>query len=290
MKVAGVTFVRNGVKYGYPFRQSILSVLPLVDEFIINLGDSEDNTNQVIENLPKEKIKIIHSVWDEALKTGGKVLAAETNKALDAAPADADWLFYIQGDEVIHEKDYEEIHRKMLLYKDDDHIEGLLFRYYHFYGSYGFLGDGRGWYPFEIRIIKNKRGIRSYKDAQGFRWNDGRKLNVKQIDAYIYHYGWVRNPVIMSRKVSDFGSLYNGGRQGSKKEGIPFDYTEIDTLCLFEGTHPAVMKEIVEQQDWHVERDISKKRFKNIKHRLYYFLHKQFGWRPFSFKNYKLVR
>ncbi|ULT43278.1 hypothetical protein KRR40_07315 [Niabella defluvii] len=92
MKVVGFSFVRNGVKYGYPFVQSILSVLPLVDEFVINLGNSDDETNEVVNGCPRKKKKI-HSVWDESLKTGGKVLAAETNKALDATAADADWLF-----------------------------------------------------------------------------------------------------------------------------------------------------------------------------------------------------
>ncbi|MCH5600795.1 glycosyltransferase family protein [Niabella ginsengisoli] len=270
MKVAGFSFVRNGVKYGYPFKQSILSVLPLVDEFIINLGDSEDGTNEVVDNLPQEKIRKIYSVWDESLRIGGKVLAEETNKALDATSVDADWLFYIQGDEVIHEKDYEEIRRQMLKYKDDKNIDGLLFRYYHFYGSYRLLGDGRSWYPFEIRVIKNNKAIRSYRDAQGFRWEDGRKLNVKLINAHIYHYGWARNPVVMNRKQTAFSSLYNG-KESNHKEDIAFDYSKIDSLTLFEATHPVVMKEIVEQEDWSFDRDINKKNFKSIKHRLYYF-------------------
>jgi len=197
MKVVGFSFIRNGVNYGYPFTQSILSVLPVVDEFVLNLGNSDDNTNEVIESLHQEKIRTFHSVWDENLRTGGKVLAVETNKALDIAVADADWLFYIQGDEVIHEKDYEEIRLQMEKYQDDDRVDGLLFRYLHFYGSYRFLADGRSWYPFEIRIIKNNKNIHSYRDAQGFRWKDGRKLKVKLINAHIYHYGWVRNPVVM---------------------------------------------------------------------------------------------
>lgn len=289
MKVAGFSFVRNGVKYGYPFKQSILSVLPLVDEFVINLGNSEDDTNEVIDGLPQEKIKKIHSVWDESLRTGGKVLAVETNKALDATSADADWLFYIQGDEVIHENDYEEIRRQMLKYKDDKNVDGLLFRYYHFYGSYRFLGDGRSWYPFEIRIIRNDKKKRSYRDAQGFRWEDGRKLKVKLINAHIYHYGWARNPVVMSRKQNAFATWYSPSAEVSKDD-IAFDYSKIDSLTLFAGTHPEVMKTIVKLEDWNIDRDIEKKNFKNIKHRLYYFLNKKFGWRPFSYKNYKLIR
>lgn len=288
MKVAGFTFLRNGVKYGYPFKQSILSLLPVVDEMVINLGNSEDSTNEVIDSLPQEKIKKIYNVWDESLRTGGRILAVETNKALDATSENADWLFYIQGDEVIHENDYDEIRKQMLKYKDDENVEGLLFRYYHFYGSYKFLGDGRSWYPFEIRVIKNNKNIRSYRDAQGFRWSDGRKLKVKLIDAHIYHYGWARNPVIMNRKQTNFASLYNG-KKAQQNEATAFDYSKIDSLVLFEGTHPAVMQTLVAQEDWSFNMDVKKKNFKNAKHRFYYFLDKKFGWRPFSYKNYKLV-
>jgi hypothetical protein len=36
MKVGGFTFVRNVVKYDYPVVESIRSILPVVDEFIVN--------------------------------------------------------------------------------------------------------------------------------------------------------------------------------------------------------------------------------------------------------------
>lgn len=287
MKVAGFTFIRNGVKYGYPFVESIKSVLPVVDEFVINLGNSEDDTTQVIENISSDKIKIIHSVWDESLKQGGVVLAVETNKALQATPHDADWLFYIQGDEIIHEKDYAVIREAMIKYKDDKRVDGLLFRYYHFYGSFQFLGDGRSRYPFEIRIIKNNKNITSYRDAQGFRFKDGKKLNVKLIDAHIYHYGWVRNPVTMHKKQSAFGNLY-GGQNDLNKE-VEFDYSEIDSIVLFQGTHPAVMKDVIAKEDWDFKGDVKNKNFKSFIHKVYYFLDKKFGWRPFSYKNYKKI-
>lgn len=289
MKVVGFSFIRNGVNYGYPFTQSILSVLPVVDEFVLNLGNSEDNTNEVVEDLQQPKIKTFSSVWDETLRTGGKVLAVETNKVLDWIPADADWLFYIQGDEVIHEKDYDEIRTQMERYKDDESVDGLLFRYLHFYGSYRFLADGRSWYPFEIRIIKNNKNIRSYRDAQGFRWKDGRKLKVKLINAQIYHYGWVRNPVVMNRKKQAFESLYNSNQEKGNAEEIEFDYSKVDSIELFEGNHPAIMKDLVAKETWSFDREIKKKNFKNFKHRVYYFLDKKFGWRPFSYKNYQLV-
>ena len=122
MKVSGFTFVKNAIKYGYPVTASIRSVLPLVDEMIVCLGDSEDDTTRLIESIGSDKIKIIHSVWDSSLREGGKVLAVETNKALDATTAESDWLFYIQADEVIHEQYYPVILNAMQKYKQDTRV------------------------------------------------------------------------------------------------------------------------------------------------------------------------
>ena len=291
MKVSGFTFVKNALKYGYPVVESITSILPVVDEMIVCLGDSEDDTNALIGSIGSEKIRLVHSVWDNSLKEGGKVLAVETDKAMDAAAADADWLFYIQADEVVHEQYHDTILNAMRKYLDDKNVEGLLFNYHHFYGSYKYIGDGRSWYSKEIRVIRNNKGIRSYLDAQGFRWKDNRKLNVKLIDAYIYHYGWVRNPMTMFQKWKDFGKLWAGeqaGQETEKKEG-KFDYSNIDSVTLFEGTHPTVMKDLVSKEDWNFNVDIQHKNFKNLKHRLLYFLWRRFGWRPFEYRNYKRI-
>ncbi len=294
MKVSGFTFVKNAVKYGYPVVESIKSVLPIVDEMIICLGDSEDETNKLIESIGSDKIKIVHSVWDNNLREGGKVLAVETDKAMDATAVDSDWLFYIQADEVLHEQYYPVILSAMEKYKEDKNVEGLLFNYHHFYGSYKFIGDGRRWYSKEIRVIRNDKKIKSYLDAQGFR-KDGRKLNVKLIDAFIYHYGWVRNPIEMQNKYADFGKLWNADAayenwaEDLKKKSAQFDYSNIDSVTVFEGTHPAVMKDLIGKENWTFDVDVKKKNFKNTKHRLLYFLWRNLGWRPFEYSNYNRI-
>lgn len=301
MKVSGFTFVKNAIKYGYPVVESIKSILPVVDEMIVCLGDSEDDTNNLIASIGSHKIKIIHSVWDDSLREGGKVLAVETDKAIAATADDSDWLFYIQADEVVHEQYHKTIVDAMQQYKDDKNVEGLLFNYHHFYGSYKYIGDGRSWYSKEIRIIRNNpqdaghKKIKSYRDAQGFRWDDDRKLNVKIIDAYIYHYGWVRNPLTMQQKYKDFGKHwvkeddYNNWSKELDSKTDKFDYSNIDSVTLFKGTHPAVMKELVANEDWNFDIDINRKNFKNTKHRVLYFLWQTFGWRPFEYSNYKRV-
>ena len=294
MKVSGFTFVKNAIKYGYPVVESITSILPVVDEMIVCLGKSEDDTHNLIVSINSDKIKIIHSVWDDSLREGGKVLAVETDKAIAATAADSDWLFYIQADEVVHEQYYKSIVAAMQQYASDKRIEGLLFNYLHFYGSYKYIGDGRSWYSKEIRIIKNNKQIKSYRDAQGFRWQDGRKLNVKLVEAFIYHYGWVKNPLTMQQKTEGFGKLWAGEagknkEQAQQKEVVQFDYSKIDSVTIFTGTHPKVMQQLVQKEDWNFETDTTKKNFKNIKHRLLYFLWQKFGWRPFEYSNYKKI-
>lgn len=294
MKISGFTFVKNAVKYSYPVVESIRSILPLVDEMIVCLGDSEDETNELIASIGSNKIKIIHSVWDNSLREGGKVLAVETNKAMDAVAADSDWLFYIQADEVLHEQYHPGVLTAMTKFKNDKRVEGLLFNYHHFYGSYKFIGDGRKWYSKEIRVIRNDKRIRSYQDAQGFRI-EGRKLQVMLIDAWIFHYGWVRSPVAMQTKFADFGKLWNAGKKYENwadelvKKSAQFDYSVIDSVTVFSGTHPAVMKELVSKEDWNFNIDVKKKNFKNTKHRILYFLWRSFGWRPFEYSNYKRI-
>src|SRR4051812_33586569 len=118
MKVSGFTIVRNAIKYDYPIVEAITSILPLCDEVIVAVGKSEDETLQLIRSIGSPKIKIIETVWNESLREGGKVLADETNKAFAGIAADADWAFYIQGDEVIHEKYLPVIREAMEKYRD----------------------------------------------------------------------------------------------------------------------------------------------------------------------------
>jgi hypothetical protein len=98
MKVTGFTIIRNAIKYDYPVVEAILSILPICDEFVVAVGNSEDETLHLIKNIDSDKIKILETVWDDSLRKGGKVLAIETNKAFDAISKDSDWCFYIHSD------------------------------------------------------------------------------------------------------------------------------------------------------------------------------------------------
>jgi hypothetical protein len=289
MKVCGFTIVRNAIKYGYPVVESIKSVLPLCSQMVIAIGESDDDTLALIKSIDSEKIVIIETVWDNTIQDGGRVLAVETNKALDAISDDFDWCFYIQADEVIHEKFHTIIQSGMEKWIDQPEVEGLLFNYLHFWGTFDYLGVGREWYRREIRVIRNDKSIRSYRDAQGFRI-DNRKLNVKHIEAYIYHYGWVRPPEIVKSKMRNFNALYYTGEKLEEKldKLDDFDYSAINAVCKFKDTHPKVMEDLVNRLNWHVQIDERKIKF-SFKDSFLFWFEKKFGYRLFEYKNYRII-
>jgi hypothetical protein len=291
MKISGFTFVRNAVKFDYPVVESITSVLPVVDEFIVSIGNSDDTTVQLIESIHSPKIKIHHSVWDDSLKEGGQVLAIETDKALAHVNPESDWAFYLQADEVVHENDLNTIVKAAEKYLDQKEVEGLLFHYHHLYGSYDYVGDSRRWYSHEIRIIRNNGSVVSYRDAQGFRTKDNKKLQVKKIDAHIYHYGWVRHPHKQLEKLNTFYSLWSADHiiKAAIKQEEGFDFfKDVDSLALFKGTHPAVMQKRIAEKNWQANFNTRKKNF-SFKDRLSYHFEKLTGIRPFEYKNYRII-
>ena len=288
MFVSGFTFVRNAVKFDYPVKESILSLLPLVDELIVCLGNSDDTTADLIQSINSPKIKVVPSVWDDSLREGGRVLAVETDKALQAVSPQADWCIYLQADEVIHENDYSVIRSSMDKYNNDVKVEGLLFNYIHFYGSYHYVGNSRKWYRHEVRIVRNDRKIHSYKDAQGFR-KDERPLKVKKINARIFHYGWVKNPANQTEKQKSFHRLWHTDEKvkAKVKEEL-FDYSGIDSLEEFTSTHPTPMKSRIENMDWVFYYDTRQNKL-SLKNKILHFVEKQTGKRLFEYRNYRVI-
>lgn len=289
MKVSGFSFIRNAIKYDYPIVEAIRSVLPICDEFIVAVGNSDDETRQLIESIGSNKIKIIDTEWDDSLREGGRVLAVETDKAFDAISDDTDWCFYIQGDECIHENYLPTVQAAMHQHLHNKNVEGLLFNYLHFYGSYDYIGTSKRWYRKEIRVVRNLKNIRSYRDAQGFRI-DGRKLKVKPVDAYIYHYGWVKHPSKQQEKQKTFNKLWHDDQwmQSNIPDVNEFDYSQIDGLKLFDGSHPDVMKNRINAVNWKFSFDPTKRKMK-LKYRITEWIEKLTGYRIGEYKNYDVV-
>lgn len=295
MKVSGFTFVKDAVKYDFPVVESIKSVLPVCDEFIINVGISDDGTLELIKAVNDPKIKVIESWWDPDLRLGGKILAQQTDIAL--ARCRGDWCFYLQADEVVHERDLPQIRKKMEESLDDAKVEGLLFNYYHFYGSYFAYLAHYHWYRQEVRIIRPGRGIQSWGDAQGFR-REGKKLRVRHSGAYVYHYGWVKPPEIMQRKSRYKASLYHSDDWVKKKyqeSKDEYDYlSKIHPKFLkeFTDSHPTVMQDRVRSQDWKFDLSDSRHKltWRDLRYRIGGAIARLTGFRIGEYKNFILLK
>jgi hypothetical protein len=289
MKVSGFSFIRNAQKYDYPIIEAITSILPVCDEFVVAVGKSEDNTLEMIESINSPKIKIIKTIWDDSIRKGGQVLAVETDKAFAQISKDSDWAFYIQGDEVLHEKYHQAVRDGMLKWKDNPKVEGLLFNYLHFYGSYDFVGDSRRWYRKEIRIVKNRPGLRSFRDAQGFRL-DQKIMHVKPIAATMYHYGWVKPIENQQAKLQNFQKLWHDDNWVNKNsvKSSAFDYSGIDSLRCYTGSHPMVMQKRIDSINWKFDFDPTKKNL-GFKKKFLHFIEDKTGWRIGEYKNYKII-
>ena len=289
MKVIGFSFIKDAVKMQYPIVEAIQSILPLCDEVIVAVGASADGTRELVANIDK-KVKIIDTEWDFSLSANGKLLASETDKAFKEIPTDADWCIYIQGDEVLHEDGFEEIKMAMQKWKDDKKVDGLLLKYRHFFGSYDYVGIEAHWYRNEVRIIKNNKKIYSYRDAQGFRKDDNKKLNVKKLNAFIHHYGWVQSPLIMKAKNDFKVKIYHNGAYDENNIVVPDNYTDqlVNALQKYTHKHPKVMQQRIAAVNWKFNYNETKNKlsakdkFKNITEKL-------FGIRLFDYKNYKVV-
>jgi glycosyltransferase involved in cell wall biosynthesis len=292
MFISGFSFIKNAVTFDYPIVASIQSILPVVDEYVIAVGNSTDATLALIESIKSPKIKIITTTWNDNNREGGAVLAEETNKALAHINPNADWAFYLQGDECLHEKDYPAIRAAMQQHLTNPSVEGLVFKYLHFYGNYNYVGMGRRWYRTEVRIIRNKKSITSWRDAQGFRHTNGEKIQVKKIDAHIYHYGWVKPPKISQQKALYFNQINNKNYIATAAEQqADFDYHNIDKLAHFTGSHPAVMASRLQKVNWHFEFNTKNTNFKKMKfkHKISYLIEQLTGYRLGEYKNYKLI-
>jgi len=250
VKVSGFSLVRNGVKYGYPIVEAVSSILPLCDEVVVNVGTSEDKTLDLVKSISSPKIRIIERSWDMGVRQNGLTISIETNHALSACTGD--WCFYIQADEVLHEKYYPVVRAAMEQNLWDPRIEALQFGYVHFYGAYDYYQDNfRNWYVKESRVIRRNPDIVSWGDGMDFRHRNGSRLRSLRIGAKIYHYGWVRPPDVMYAKNVGFHQLYYSDDEVKQIVPPPEQtYNDLGHLKRFTETHPSVMNERIAASHW----------------------------------------
>jgi hypothetical protein len=291
MKISAFTFIKNGEILGYPFIESINSILSIVDEFVIAVGKSEDNTLARIKAIPGDKIRIIETSWNDNMHDRGYVYGQQ--KMIAQFNCTGDWAFYLEGDEVVHEDDLPKIKASMQAYLHDDSVEALVFDYYHFYGNANTYLDSPAWYKTEARIIKNS--IRSYA-PDGLFWlvldknKAGRYPKAAHTQAKIYHYGWVRNEQQMNLKAQKVQTYWHKDNQSASIDQV--NYREIDAtiLKLFAGVHPQAIKDwLPEETGLFVANPAHQLTKREKKHRLLMRIEKIFGLN-FTKRHYRLIK
>jgi len=286
--ISGFTIVRNASILEYPFRESVLSVLPLCDEFIINCGESDDNTAEIVQQLAQEfpdKIKPIFTKWSLENQSGGFQLKKQSDLALQMAKGD--WCFYIQADELIHEGDHESILKAIDQASLKPEIDGILFDYLHFYGNFSYQIKGRNWYRKEVRAFKNHRGIEAFRDAQGFRKN-GTRVSVIPSGARVFHYGYVRTSESLRKKALQMAQWW-----GEKISNSPdsFLLKKHVGLSLFTGSHPQWMKDKIAENSKYCDPTQGKRVWDKdeIKNAITLVWESVVPYRIGEFRNYELV-
>jgi len=296
IKISGFTYVRNGFTYGYPFLASIRSLLPIVDELVVVVGDSTDGTREAIEKLDDHKLKIIDTIWDEENRGSGKIFSQQANIGIKHSTGD--WCFHLQVDEVLHESAKDKILEFIKLANRLNDIDGLIFPFYHFWGDYDHIRNTRSTHRFEIRAFRSGRNCFSYRDSQGFRKyksfntyeanEKGTKLIVLKTEIPIYHYSYARNPKLMKKKFNYFNRFYFDDSWIKKNTNdLEFDYNDVDKLELFLGEHPIYIKEIISKKDWDFVYDPSKSNM-SFKYKLLNKLEQLTNYRLFEYINYNL--
>ena len=284
--ISGFTFIRNGVELGFPFEASIRSLLPLVDEFVVAVGRSSDDTLKRIQALNDPKIKIIETVWNENMSERGFVYAQQ--KMIAQFACTGHWAFYLEGDELVHEDELAAIRASVDKHHGNPAVEALVFDYFHFYGAPDWIATSPAWYRRECRLIRNT--IRSYAPDGQFwvgmsRHKRGHTLRCALAEAHIYHYGHVRKQSYMQQKLDQTTKYW-------AKAPPKADYRQIDSQALqrFGGTHPqAIQSWLATEAEAEFAPDpqhVLTRRER--KHRWSMVLERWFGW-DLSHKHYRLV-
>jgi glycosyltransferase involved in cell wall biosynthesis len=240
------TLAYNLNKIVYPWRESIASVLPIVDELIVCECFSTDGTYEdLLAIMAKEpKIRMIRRPWG----TKCEMLGDLVNECVKEVRTPVH--FQIQADEVLHEDSYPEFARLSVEFPGN----AAMVHYTHFFNDFDTTYDFC--YLTIPRVAKTNSGWKSTGDACAL----GGPPPVIDTKIHLYHYGKVTSgrEVEAAVKEFEFQSMYKhhgfpdpmiirayeAGRfsmgRSHEAEGRP-----VKGKKPFVGTHPAVMTEFI---------------------------------------------
>jgi glycosyltransferase involved in cell wall biosynthesis len=176
--------IRNGVKNGYTFLESIRSIVDVADEFLISDGHSTDGTYDYLKAAAK-RFKNINLFQDEwTTSNHGEAIAVMTNTL--KARANCKWIYNIQADEVVHESFLPKL--LYLTEQNQSDYRSFAVKFLHFVGDFFHVETNPG-YRFAVRLVPNCENIQIVGDGWTF---DGDINPVGFItDPPLFHFGWV---------------------------------------------------------------------------------------------------
>ena len=146
--------LKDVLKTGYPFVESIAASLPVCDEFLISEGYSTDGTYEIVQKISQlnKKVKVYRQEWPAIKKYS--VIAEVTNAI--RAKCSHDYIFSIQANEVLHEKNIKLIRT---LPEICPQVNAFSLPFVHLIKGYKFYED------FRLRFTKNMKNIVAIGDA-----------------------------------------------------------------------------------------------------------------------------
>jgi glycosyltransferase involved in cell wall biosynthesis len=263
--VSGFTFIRNAVKLDYPVVEAITSVLPLCDEFVVNVGrvdgDDDDGTLELVRSIGSPKIRILESTWNPHMTRGAFVYAQQTNIAMFNCRGR--WAFYVQSDEVVHEEDHALLRRAMERYIDDPRVDAIALRQTTFWGDYSTQLAVRPWTGYrKCWIVKPHHFILSRGDAANFTVHPkykerGRKVRAIATPARQFHYSEVKS-------LRNLEIKHATRRQFWTEKGLDLrEFTREEYyrrfprqfVAVYRGSHPAVMAQRIAAHPIHLDHN-----------------------------------
>ncbi len=293
--VSGLTIIRNGVRLNYPFIEAIRSALDICDEYIVVAGDSNDETLERLADLDGEKVRIIHTQWSPLVRPQKCLLAQQTNIGLGYCRGR--WCLYLQGNEVLHERDLPRFREMMETHVDNDSIEAMLVERLTFWADYDhYVPVYPRRYKYTARIIRPNIGTYSIRDGMSFAIFDnfstqGRYPNSIDTGADVYRYDFVHSVEQQARKFSK--AVHWSESSQDVDPDFFYQHYPRQFIARFEGSHPAVMGNRVNaypaENRLDLERCRSELELSERKRLLESYLYSRFGLPRSSRNRFKLV-
>ncbi|HXQ27963.1 MAG TPA: hypothetical protein VN848_01740 [Gemmatimonadales bacterium] len=280
--LSGFTIVRNAVRLDYPVVPAIRSLLEVCDEVVVNVGQSDDGTRELVAGIEDPRVRVLDTVWDPS--RWGRTLAVETDRAL--AACHGPWTLYIQADEVLHETGAALVVDRLNAWGGETRLEGLLVDYLHFYGDVDTVVTNRHWYRREVRVLRLGRDLRSFGDAQGFRVGDAnRRVRARATGAQMFHYGWARRASALAGKRAAFREFFTEHGGAPTNEVPHLDWTP--GLKPFRGPHPRAAREwVAERRGRGPGIGPRELRARDVRYYVSDWIERMTGVRVFEYRNY----